>query len=282
MRTMSLQEITYLFKESRVKKDLFLIAFCIPLLLLLLFLLPSSIKNELILNYENLRALNLFTTHFMHGGMIHLGSNVMWYLYLVIPIYLLNMLRHQRKGFYLMFALTILVGPLFLSIVNLIVKYVCALQISTSLGFSGIVCIFLGYLPYFILYSLKKLYKWKTRISMLFLSLLFISFLLITLVYYTLIIVIMCLGFSLICFYISYRDGSLRELCTSLRTASRTHKGIFVLIAMSIVLYFTGLLSIFPKELIVGGSVVDIMSHYFGFVFGIFISLFVDKTESKG
>ena len=279
---MSLQDISFLLKKSTIRKDLFLFVFFIPFLLWVLFLLPDSIKNQLILNYENLRVLNLFTTHFIHTDPFHFGNSIIWYLLLIVPIYLLNMIRYQRRGFYLVFGLSMLVVPLLLSIMSLIIKHIYSLPIGTSLGFSGIVSVFIGFLPYSTLNFLKKFYKWKTKISMLFLSILLFTFTVILLIYNRPFLFITVLGLSIASIYISYRESSLKECLSSLKNAAKKNKGIYMLVVTNATLYIIGVLSLFPTELILGENIVDIITHYFGFVLGISISIFTIRYEERG
>jgi len=134
-------------------------AFFIPFLLFLLFLLPNSIKDQLILYKNAPRLFSFFTAHFVHKEFEHLLSNVILYKLLVIPVYLLNFHAEQRRNFYLMAFLIFLPLPFLLSTIDL------STPSSSYLGFSGIVSAFLGFLPYSALIYFKKSLNWEAGIS---------------------------------------------------------------------------------------------------------------------
>ena len=66
-------------------KDIILLA-SIPLILTIIFLLPSSIKDTLILHYYSPTILGFYFTHFVHETMPHFLGNLFLYLVLMALI----------------------------------------------------------------------------------------------------------------------------------------------------------------------------------------------------
>jgi hypothetical protein len=248
-----------------------LVLLCLPLLLLWLFQLPPSLKEQLVLNYDNPQFLSLFTTHFIHEDSAHLLGNVVMYMLLIPPIYLLNTLADQRKGFYLMFVLIFIPLPFLLSAANLMLRQFQFLLASRGMGFSGIVSAFAGFLPCSILVFLKKSYKWKTNIVDLLFAIYLVSVGIIPLVYfefdfYNLLLLMIIWGLFLRLLYKILKKDILRHCLSSLKRARGRNKRILQLAAVSVLIYLLAILYLFPEKVVYGRMIIDIISHYIGLV----------------
>jgi len=136
-------------------KDIILLA-SIPLILTIIFLLPSSIKDTLILHYYSPTILGFYFTHFVHETMPHFLGNLFLYLVLMALIYLFAVVSKNKKEFYWVFFIFVILLPLVLSSISLSLVRAFHVDIQRGLGFSGIDSAFLGVVPFFIFSSIKK------------------------------------------------------------------------------------------------------------------------------
>jgi len=73
-----------------------------------------------------------------------------------------------------------------------------------------------------------------------------------------------------------YRSlNSFRTIFNLFKDIIKTERVTFFVLILSIVIYVSGIFSIFPKELKTGSYFVDILTHYLGFTFGFFVPWFV-------
>jgi len=153
---------------AHLRRDLFLLAFCVPLVLLLVFLLPESAKDSLALHTDAPNVVSLFTAHFVHEDVGHFLGNVASYLAFAIPACLLGFLAGRVRELRLAVVLIFILVPPSSSALCLLTPG------ARFLGFSGIVAAFWGLLPYFSLSYFKKRCNWEFGIlSLLNLVLLF-------------------------------------------------------------------------------------------------------------
>lgn len=176
-----------------------------------------------------------------------------------------------------MFALILILLPFLLSTIGWALRHFEVLKIGgKSLGFSGIVSAFIGFLPYSALNFLKKFYRWKTSIAHLLLAVLSFSFGIIPLIYPDRLFLLTLVWGSFLWFlFMSYRNSSLGNCLSSLKIVRVKNKGIFALVSLSALLYLISIFSLFPRVLIFGETMVDITSHYVGLCFGFIISYFL-------
>ncbi len=274
-------------KKPYFKRDMFLLVVVIPAMLTLLFLLPSSIKNELTLYHGSPNAVSFYTTHFIHESFYHFSSNLVFYLMFIIPIYLLCQLADQRKKFYLMLASIFFVLPFLLSIVTLLVpasESLFSIPTSKSLGFSGIVSALFGFLPYSTLSYFKKSLGQKTGIF----NLLMMAFFLLlgsALLTYPEPLTLSRISFLILVWGLLFgysirilRDASLKAYFSSVIdkiSKNRIFRGGFL------ALYLLGLIAVFPEELRIGKDMVGVHIHLIGFAFGFLISYIFVREEFR-
>lgn len=114
----------------------------VPVVLALVFALPAPVRRSFAFEYRDPSLLTAYAAPFVHLTSSHLLSNVVGYCILVPVAYALSVLSGGREQFYAVFVTFVLVFPPVLSYLNLAV-----LRASASVGFSGVLLAFLGYLP---------------------------------------------------------------------------------------------------------------------------------------
>ncbi|MFB6205365.1 MAG: hypothetical protein ABEJ05_02400 [Haloglomus sp.] len=113
----------------------------VPVVLLVLFGLPTATKRALALEYTSPTLLTAFASHFVHFSLRHLLTNVVGGALVVPTAYLLSVLSGRRRQFLAVFACFVLAFPFALSGLNLLF-----VRSAVGVGFSGIVLAFVGYL----------------------------------------------------------------------------------------------------------------------------------------
>ncbi len=236
----------------------------VPAFLTLVYLLPNSLEEGLVLNYNNPSPMTFFTTAFVHSGVGHLAGNLISYVMLVVPLYLMCALSGLKKRFYCLFAVFIFIFPLIISGINF--HY---LDVKTSRGFSGIDSAFLGFLPVAVFYYLRDRLELDLGTSN-SVGLLLVGTEILVLIYSGLSAVFLVV-LGLIAFYL-WRIQRRTDL-NSLKEAFG-RKGYFELSAVSISLFLTMPFLLFHQDIVVGGRTVNILSHYSGFFLGFFVPYF--------
>jgi hypothetical protein len=118
------------------------VLFGLPGVLLWVFNLPLSMREAYVFDYASPTPLTAFVSSFVHLDSAHLVLNLVGYA-LVVPIaYLLSVLSGHRTRFLVAFASMLLAFPLVLPYMNLTI-----VRDSASVGFSGVLLAFYGYLP---------------------------------------------------------------------------------------------------------------------------------------
>lgn len=113
-----------------------------PTIIFLIHLLPSSVKQGLVLDYTDPTIIAAYTSHFVHLSTSHLAVNLFGYILVASLTYFLALASGQRKQFLIVHLIFILALPFALSGMNLLWQWQ-----GMGLGFSGIVMAFVGYLP---------------------------------------------------------------------------------------------------------------------------------------
>ena len=123
----------------------------IPVFLLVLFILPDSIKQYLVLQSNNPSLLSVFFNHYTHINFIHVLNNI--FIYLITSFLIFNIETNKKRFF--------LVTLLFFLFLPFIVSFILLLLIPSNfymLGFSAINASFIGYLIFSVYNFLKDQY----------------------------------------------------------------------------------------------------------------------------
>ncbi|MFC7203229.1 hypothetical protein ACFQJC_06860 [Haloferax namakaokahaiae] len=127
--------------ESAAGHDILLLL-GVPLLLVSVFALPLSVREQFVFSYAEPDLFTAFVSHFVHLQPAHLLANVLGYALLVSVCYVLSVASDDREAFLVVFVSLLVVLPATLSLLNLAV-----FRPRVSFGFSGVVMGFFGYLP---------------------------------------------------------------------------------------------------------------------------------------
>jgi len=114
----------------------------VPVLLVLVFALPTAVRTSLAFDYSTPSLLAAFTSAFVHLDPTHLTVNLAGYALLVPLTYLMSSACGYRQRFYASFATYLAVFPLLLTMFQLLF-----IRPGMALGFSGVLMAFYGYLP---------------------------------------------------------------------------------------------------------------------------------------
>lgn len=113
-----------------------------PLLLWIGYSLPLRIGESLVFNYANPTLLAAFLSSFIHFEFGHLITNAGLYALVVPILYVLSALSGRQQQFRVFVFTTFLAFPPVLSYLNLAIA-----RPSVTFGASGVVMVFVGYLP---------------------------------------------------------------------------------------------------------------------------------------
>lgn len=108
-------------RPSRVSATLLdgLLLFGPPVAFLSAYLLPTSVKLDLALDYMHPTRLSLYASHFVHFRLPHLLANVLGYLLASTTAYLLALVAGERTRFRAAMLVLLVLDPLVLSVLNL-------------------------------------------------------------------------------------------------------------------------------------------------------------------
>jgi hypothetical protein len=129
-----------LYKQLRLSDVILVLAF--PLLIGLGYSLPLGTRESLVFNYTNPTLLAAFVSAFIHFEFGHLMTNVGLYVLVVPILYILTALSGRQQQFRVFVFTAFFVFPVVLSYLNLAIP-----RPSVTYGASGVIMIFVGYLP---------------------------------------------------------------------------------------------------------------------------------------
>ena len=249
-------------RENARVSDLVLIL-SVPIFLSLIFLLPESIQNSLILDYGNYSIVNLWSSAYVHRGFNHFSNNLAAYCVLIGPIYLLFVLADERKLFRYTFLSFLFILPFVIALSN-----IAALGSGTGAGFSGIGSAFFGLLPVslflFIHNKVSEVIE-PAHGVVLFL----IAAAIIAGTYSGVTAAAGILLFAvLITIYDTYQVGldEVKEAAAGLTSM----EGYFELVMIAGLLFLVSPVLLFPQDITQGDGAVNILSHYLGLLLGFF------------
>ena len=249
-------------REKARISDLALI-FSVPILLSLVFLLPESVQNALILDYGNYSIFNLWSSAFVHRGFNHFSNNLAAYCVLIGPIYLLLVLADETKLFRYTFLAFLFILPFVIALSN-----IAALGSGTGAGFSGIGSAFFGLLPVSLFLFIHN--KVSEEIEPAHGVVLFlIAAAIIAGTYSGVTAAAGILLFAvLITIYDTYQVGldEVKEAAAGLTSM----EGYFELVMIAGLLFLVSPVLLFPQDITQGDGAVNILSHYLGLLLGFF------------
>jgi hypothetical protein len=242
----------------------------IPVVLVLVQLLPESVREALVMNYGSPSVLTMYTTHFVHAGWGHLAGNVLVYLVAVALVYALFLYAEARRTFFLGFALVVFVAPVPLSAMDL---WTVGSQVGDlpSRGFSALASAFVGFLPVAVFVFLREEVSERLR------------------VYESLGLFLIGLGVILIIYsgptdpvtWVALVAGVLYYVHPVWKLDAE-ERGRFwewnfwkrSLVMYAALFFVVSPVLLFPSNPASGGSLVNVVTHFSGFAVGYGITLF--------
>jgi len=250
-------------------KDLGII-FMIPIVLFLLFLLPSNLKEMLVLHRDYSNVYDVFTTNFIHDEFSHLALNVMAYTIVILLLYILLLTLNKKELFYKLLIANLSIIPIFISLIWIPVNKFVWNGALRTLGFSGIVSSICGMVVYAYILFLHEKIKINTFYA--YLSSIFLIPLLFTLIYFTfsintLTIIIFLATVFLITAYKTARTIDKKVEANLIKIYKRPK-----LVKLSLpILYLVVMLfslALFPRQFVQGNVRINFFIHYVGFIIG--------------
>jgi len=247
-------------------RDLLLIA-VVPVVLTGVFLLPKSVQQGLILDFQNVSVFNLFSYGFVHRGLGHYAGNLVSYVTLALPAYLLCVLGNEKKLFRYTWLSFVLLFPPVIALIELV-----SAPIKTSAGFSGVASAFLGFLAISLVLFLRNRVSKEIQTAH-------------AVVLYLVAAGIVSLTYSgvsgltigtfaatvlLLAFYV-YRIG-VEEVKRVFGDIS-VMQGHLELGLFAFLFFLASPTMIFPANISRAGGTVDIFAHYLGLTLGFFLPL---------
>ena len=265
---------------KKSKFDYFIFFILVPFILIVIYLLPENIRNIFILYPSNPTIISVFLSNYTHTGFAHLSGNVIKYF---VVGFLIFMFETDRKRFYINMLLLFTVLPVLCSLLTLYY-----LPNSASWGFSGIVAGWMGYLLYAVYGYIKE--EWRIALNANFVFLMVMINLLILLSIYKWLGGLYGLLLSLLLILIVLIRNDLRAMVRKLvnmssdfgmelRKSWKSFGFIFVksaIFALTINFLLFGFFDLFPPQIKINGSIVNILVHYSGYCFGVFVPLIID------
>jgi len=249
----------------------------VPLILTLIFILPEDIKESyFVLNPSSPTLQTMFLSNYTHLEFWHFFNNLLAYF---ITILIILYIETDRKMLFIMSILLFIFLPFISSLATIMHKS----DLQFSLGFSAIAAGFLGYL----LYATYKYVKNDLNANI-------PNFLFIILDVNVAIygfsnsnILLGCLSTFLTLVLIYCEKEGLIDLRNKIRLRLEEYKkqGILKLTITSIFVFFWVLYLFWFNELLIfkigNGAKTNVILHYLGYCFGLFIPLIWDVSVNK-
>jgi hypothetical protein len=260
------------------KKEVIIIFLVIPLIISLCSFLPPSIRDKLKVNLSDFNVITFYTAIFIHDNLVHYLGNITVYIMYTFFAYSINLISQKRMWFLKNYLIFFLMLPLIMYTALISInRFYLGNRLHFSCGISGILSAIMGLLPMSFVLFLESS-NIEARLNEIFFLIISVSLLFIPYIYeakYFLFVIVLTVLFLV------WRNRK------GLETIGRFIKEILkqdifsgMLIIMVIILYFFGITAIFPKTIILKGGIIDIFTHYVGWILGIFISYLLNVYEN--
>lgn len=233
----------------------------VPLVLLAVYLLPMSMRQSLLLEFDNPSIIQLWSSSYVHDGYTHLITNVAMYGLCVLPSYLFLILANERQLFRYIFLLFLFIAPPVIALVLII-----RLPGGTGAGFSGVAAAFVGLIPVSIVMFIRK------RVSSAVYPSGGVVFFLVVLavVGATYSGVPAAVGLLVLSGLLLLRQVHLigQEEVQRLVSELPLMKGYFMLMVAAMTLFLVSPIFLFPEAVVQNDRTVSAFGHYVGLCFG--------------
>jgi hypothetical protein len=252
---------TEIFNRFQVSD--FALILTVPLVLAAVHLLPASVQQSFMLEYQDPSAFNLWSAAFVHRGFTHFSGNAVAYCLYILPSYLLFVLAGERRIFRYLFLSFLLILPPVLAAINIV-----ALDGGTGAGFSGIASAFIGLTPVgifiFVRNCVSQDVSVSNGVSVFLIALGGTAYIYAGIVEAATILVVACL--LVLNDIRSLSVETLRTIVSDLWIMD----SCFLLVVIATTLFVLSPIFLFPVNIVQGGQSVNILSHYSGLVLGFF------------
>lgn len=216
----------------------------------------------------------MFLSNYTHTDFSHLAGNLIFYF---IIIFLLLNVETNKKLFYKASLLIFILLPI---LASLLIVYSLP-SLPPVQGFSAIDAAFVGYFLFSVYIHLKKYYTSSLGFSF-FALLLMINFEIVIFTYSQFSAFILILLFLILLFWINM--SAIKEIAIKLIMKYKHQKrfiGLYNIIVFLMVIFFVFYLSnIIPPEIRNGNTLINTPAHYFGYAFGVFVPIIIEKLKS--
>lgn len=238
----------------------------VPVVLTGVFLLPSSVQKGFILNFQNIDFYNFFSYAFVHRGWDHFVGNLISYVSLVVPVYLLCVLAGEKR----FFRYTWLIFVLALPVVIGLIEFASPVSPVTTAGFSGVDAAFLGVLPISLMLYLRNRISDEIQVAhAIVLLLLAVGTISLTYSGFSALTFGTITATVLLAIFYTYRTG-VKEF-KKVATEIVSMKGYFQLVLFALLFFLISPQVMFPAKISLGVGTVDIFAHYLGLLLGFFL-----------
>lgn len=247
------------------KSDYLIFYVLVPIVLIFVFMLPSTITDQFFWNPQNPTLISAFMSHYSHANLEHLLGNVMIYLLIVFLIF---NIEASKNTFRKMSTMIFLAFPFLLSYTAML------LSPMGGLGFSGLGAAFLGYLPYSAYNYIKKKQKIPLTSSFMMLVLLLnFSLMIMTWNNISIDVYIMVFAGILLMLY-TCRKGLASIINLVRKEGKKLNKNRFfysysTIIALLVFVFSFALPLLVPQNTVQDGQNTNILVHYLGYCFAI-------------
>lgn len=265
--------------ENWLRKDWILYFCVVPAILVIIFLLPQSIKEQyFIFNVEHPTIFSIFLHNYTHSTIPHITNNLTIYLFTMFSLF---GIENDKQRFYLVSALLFLLLP-FIS--TLPILYLLD-WIPPAQGFSAIASGFLGYLIYASFKFIKQRFALE-RANLLAIIILG-NFLLTPMLYKETLLMVVLFSFMIVLIFLERRNIRRIFIATIDYFREIPRRAFFealykyFLIAIPTALCFA-LSLLLPSVFVNNGNLTNILSHYIGWVCGNSFPILIDWLNKRG
>lgn len=253
--------LTEVRTESKVSDLIIILA--VAAVLTLVYLLPKPFQRSLMLDFADPSILNLWTSAYVHRGFRHFSGNLSAYIILISLNYLLLVLANERDYFRSVFFAFLFLLPPVIAILNIVL-----IGRGNGAGFSGVDSALVGLLIVSVAVFLNK--RVSEDISPKHgVVLLLVAFAVITETYAGIPGAVAILFVSGVLAVYDATQIGVEEVRTAARKVY-SMPGHFELALFASFVFLISPWALFPRAIAEDGTVVNILSHYLGFVFGFF------------
>jgi hypothetical protein len=242
-----------------------------PLVLILFFVLPVNLQDQIILKPLQPTLISAFFSNYLHTNLEHFESNLLSYF--IIMLLLFN-IETNKKRFYIAALGVFTIIPLISS--SFIILFLS--RINPSLGFSAIVAGFLGYFVYDLYAYVKQ--KYSPRLNYNFLGLLFMLNVFVWSVSWSNSNLIL-ISLIAILWFLHSTIPAIKETLSKVMPRKKPplkeafHRSFLIMLPLAVAIF--GMYILIPRDVITGqGNSINIMAHFIGYLCGLVLSLSYD------